>query len=534
MEGSEFYKDLLATVNEFKVASIGTVGKPMTGLIVGDLTGRVLAINNISTTGVAGSLQVVLEDPQIRWIETEIEEGRRFIEQNVAWIRSWIDSNLIYRACVQDEEDNRFGLGAQAEYLGQGNFPYRKESDSMETVDACKCVAKEWEKIGKCHVAQEVRVPLALVLQTTVNYMKEYGYTESANVTPFLNNLLHAFNNVPHFSHYPGKRFKYGEKPWLPKPTTEASNVEGTTLVNNLAAISARRRTLEHYSPDLTTPMFKEPPPLFDGDRRKQAEKNWEGLDLPIRGTCRVWSQFCKTCGSKRHKECPDSQLAECLYPLCSSRAVPHTTKLCKSLHWLCSECGMRGHVVDSHKHFCHEVLQRVFLKWAPFGLYTSLVYLDPNNDHYWSFFLHGVQVVDNKLAKEAQIVLLGQMELTKSIAKYWAVGRRPPEECLLQMTEEPTSITGNLQQRVYLSDGVNQSSLFIYRPKEDLSKLLPGKFAVIQIKSCSFRSVQGYCFIIFDDFDVVAESCDQLIGKPRHLRSDPEAWKSWTVFEEL
>ena len=532
LEGSEFYKDLLATVNEFKVASVGTVGKPMTGLIVGDLTGRVLAINNISTTGVALSLQLVLENRQIRWIQSAIEEVRQFLEDYVVWMKTWVDSDLIYRACVRDEEDNRFGREAQAEYLGQEEFPYLKRSDSKETVYTCKCVKKEREKIEKCRVAQEVRVPLALVLQTTVNYMKEYGYAESANITPFLNNLLHAFTNVPHISKFVWKRFKHGEKPWLPKPKAKTLYVEGTTLVNNLFQIAVYRRALEHYSTDLSTPMFKEPPLLFHGDRRKQAEKNWEGLELPNRGTDIVWSRFCITCGSRHLKECPDRQLAKCQYPLCNSPDVSHTTKVCQALHRWCYECGMTGHFVDAHKHFCHEVLQRVFLKWAPFGLYTSLVYLDPNNDHYWTFFLHGVQVVDNKLAKEAQIVLLGQMELTKSIAKYWAVGRLPPEDCLLQMTEEPTpKFLGYLQQRVCLSDGVNQSSLFIYRP-QGISKILPGKFAVLRVKCCSFRLLGGYCFVNFDDFEVVAESCDQLIGNPRHLERDPQSWKSWTVFE--
>ena len=259
-------------------------------------------------------------------------------------------------------------------------------------------------------MAQDVRVPLAIVLQTTINYMKDYGYTESANITPFLNNLLHAFTNLHHVYKPVFKRFKYGEKPWLPKPEnqTEKVYVDGTTIVNNLTRITAERRAFEQYSTDHATPMFKDQPRLFRGDHQKQAERNWEGHELPRVGSSLTWSRFCHTCGANRHKKCTlrEENLAKCIYPLCNCPELSHTVKVCKALHRWCSQCGMRGHFIDSHKQFCHEVLQRVFLKWAPFGIYTSLVYLHPNREDYWKFFINGEEIIDYKVAKEARIDL--------------------------------------------------------------------------------------------------------------------------------
>jgi hypothetical protein len=68
----------------------------------------------------------------------------------------------------------------------------------------------------------------------------------------------------------------------------------------------------------------------------------------------------------------------------------------------------MRGHMVEDHKKYCHETLQRIFIKWAPFGLYTSLVFLDPENKEYWTYFLFGVGVIDPK------IVLVAGLEFDK------------------------------------------------------------------------------------------------------------------------
>jgi hypothetical protein len=68
----------------------------------------------------------------------------------------------------------------------------------------------------------------------------------------------------------------------------------------------------------------------------------------------------------------------------------------------------MRRHMVEDHKKYYHETLHRVFIKWAPFGLYPSHVFLDPENTEYWTYYLFGVGVIDPK------IVLVAGLEFDK------------------------------------------------------------------------------------------------------------------------
>ena len=261
------------------------------------------------------------------------------------------------------------------------------------------------------HVAQNVRVPLGLLLKVTIVYMTEYGHGVDSNLLPFVNNLLHAFTNLHHFSKPILSRFKSHERPWLPKPEIQSEKffISGTSIVHDTNRITEERRAFSQYSTDLSTPLLDDPPEPFLGDKLKQAEQNWEGHQLPKERPSITWCRFCRVCGGK-HRKCPlrDSNTARCFYPLCNRPEKSHTTKVCRSLHRWCDQCGMRGHMVEDHKKYCHETLQRVFIKWAPFGLYTSLVFLDPENKEYWTYFLFGVGVIDPK------IVLVAGLEFDK------------------------------------------------------------------------------------------------------------------------
>ena len=407
LENSQFYQDMIATIDEYRIASFDTEGKPSaTALIVGDLKGRVIAINNLATTGIPNTLKPLMENRQVRWVQSAIEEDVDLLKKYVD-VQAWVDSGLIYRACVFDEEDSRFGTCVQGKFVGQEEFPYCKKLGSKKIVYLCNFHEGDWKDNERFHVCQDARAPLALVLKATVNYMTEYGYDGHDNIMPFLNNLLHSFVNLHHYSKPIFTRFRSGERPWLPKPEIQNEDVfiGGTSIVHDLNRITAERRALCQYSTDLSTPSFGEPPQLFLGDYQKQAENNWEGFELPWEGSQLTWTRFCRVCGGN-HRRCPirESNSAMCLYPLCARPQQSHTTKVCKTLHRWCQHCGLRGHLLNDHNKYCMETLQRVFLKWSPFGLYTSLVYLNPNCDYYWKFFLYGVGVIDHKVAREAGI----------------------------------------------------------------------------------------------------------------------------------
>jgi hypothetical protein len=405
LENSQFFHDMISTIDEYGVASFDTEGKPAaTALIVGDLKGRVIAINNLATLGIPKTLKPLMEDRQVRWIQSAIEEDVDLLKEYVD-VQAWVDSGLVYRACVFDEEGSRYGTSAQGEFIGQKDFPYCKKLGSKRIVYLCNFHESDWKDNERFHVCQDARAPLALVLKASVSYMREYSYDSQANVMPFLNNLLHSFVNLHHYSEPIFTRFQTDERPWLPKPEIQNEKVYigGTSIVHDLNRITEERRALCQYSTDLSTPSFEEPPQLFLGDYQKQAEKNWEDVELPWEGSQLTWTRFCRVCGGI-HRKCPlrETNSAMCLYPLCNRPRQSHTIKVCRTLHHWCQQCGLRGHFIESHKKYCLETLQRVFIKWSPFGLYTSLVYLNPNCDFYWKFFLYGVGVINHKLAREA------------------------------------------------------------------------------------------------------------------------------------
>ncbi len=455
LENSQFFQDMIATIEEYRVASFDTEGKPAaTALIVGDLKGRVIAINNLATTGIPQSLKPLLEDRQVRWVQSAIEEDVDLLKDYVD-VKAWVDSGLIYRACVFDEEGSRFGTCVQGKFVGQQEYPYCKKLGSKKIVYLCNFHEGDWKDNERFHVCQDARAPLALVLKATINYMEEYQYDGHANIMPFLNNLLHSFVNLHHYSKPIYTRFKSGERPWLPKPEIQNEKVyiNGTSIVHDLNRITAERQALSQYSTDLSTPCFGEPPQLFLGDFQKQAEKNWEGVELPREGSKITWTRFCRVCGGD-HRKCPlrESQSAKCLYPLCNKPELSHTIQICKALHRWCQQCGLRGHFIDSHEKYCVETLQRVFLKWSPFGLYTSLVYLDPNCDNYWKFFLRGVGEIDHKVAREAGINFYSSedMEVVVVIEESDEKAIEAAiEEAMIEMAEEEAAVAVAAEEEV-------------------------------------------------------------------------------------
>ena len=123
-------------------------------------------------------------------------------------------------------------------------------------------------------------------------------------------------------------------------------------------------------------------------------------------------------------------------------------------------------------------------------------------------------------------------MSLTKSIAEYWAVGKAPPDKCVLQLVGScllsvQDSKIRNI--RLQLSDGQNISSLFFYKQDEDIRKHLPTMNSIISLKDPRTVRYRGYNFHYFSDFDVVLESQGKIktINSPKFLASDPFFYKN-------
>ena len=97
----------------------------------------------------------------------------------------------------------------------------------------------------------------------------------------------------------------------------------------------------------------------------------------------------CRHCGSQDHESDVCTVLAvPCQYEH-GPEVVhqPHSIICCPSLHAFCNKCRTRGHVREVHGRNWKSAgeLRRIFLESAPFGLYTSLPYLnrDPKNAKY-------------------------------------------------------------------------------------------------------------------------------------------------------
>jgi len=91
---------MISTIDEYGVASFDTEGKPAaTALIVGDLKGRVNAINSLATLGIPKTLKPLTEDQQVLWIQSAIEEDVDLLKEYVD-VQAWVDSGLVYQACV--------------------------------------------------------------------------------------------------------------------------------------------------------------------------------------------------------------------------------------------------------------------------------------------------------------------------------------------------------------------------------------------------------------------------------------------------
>ena len=409
----QFADELVKCVDQHKIGSLDTEGKPATALLLGDIHGRVLVINNIPNTAVPTDIKNILQDPSVRWLQSNIEEDIDLLKPYVH-ISTWVDTALIYRACVDDSNKNRFGRGAQAEFLGQHDFPYCLKTPNQRKPYLCQFDSKKWRLHERCHVAQDARVPIGLALQCAVNYVKDYGYSNETNIVPFLHNFLNSFVIVQHQMQPVRERFICGKKAWLPNAGGQTVLENGCNIVNCTRFVSALDKEFTLFSTDLTTPMFIDPPDVSTLGAKAIAAKNWEGFDFPKDSTKIILGgRFCGTCGGRKVKKCPLRQENNvyCHYPFCSTPIHSHTVKVCKTLHHLCEVCGLRGHYPSAHNDYCAVVLKRVFIKWSPLGLYTSLVYLHPEEKTYWRWHYRGEDNVNNKLAAEANIPLSDMTE---------------------------------------------------------------------------------------------------------------------------
>ncbi len=122
-------------------------------------------------------------------------------------------------------------------------------------------------------------------------------------------------------------------------------------------------------------------------------------------------------------------------------------------------------------------------------------------------------------------------MNLTRSIANFWAVGVAPPYPCNLQVIKEVhVGFNGNYlpNRKVILSDGINMSSMFVYSPQIIIQlgdMQAPNIYSVIRITNTRYCSYQGRNYHFFGDYNVIAESPGRicLINNPYYLDSDPE-----------
>ena len=263
-----FLKNLIQTIGKYKVGSLDTEGKPVTALVIGDIEGRVLAINNLAVVGIPIKLKKLIEDSDNTWIQSNVEEDVQQLSKFVN-VKTYVDSALIYRTCVADTESNKFGRGVQAEYLGQTNFPYCTKNEANKIVFLCKFGQKNWHWRECLHVAQDVQVPIAIALQCTIEYMSENGYIGSDNLLPFLYNFLASFINISNDAVHRGRRFKPEQRSWLPIPASCRGQdyPKCCENLNSLSTVAQLRLNYRLFCTDMKTPMFADPPKLSFGEK---------------------------------------------------------------------------------------------------------------------------------------------------------------------------------------------------------------------------------------------------------------------------
>lgn len=400
---SEKFLNFVDSVRKHGIGCLDTENKPATILLLSDITGLSFAINNLSKVGIPDQIKQLLGSRTIKWLQSDIEED---VEQLIPYVTvsNWVNSIYLYRSCVEDEPGNKNGRGVQAVFLGQTHYPYYKK-EGKKFVYRCDFNRKNWGSRERLHALQDACVPVALALRIAITYMREYGFDDGAEILPFLHSMLNSFVKLRHPKPIVS-RFSDADRPWRPAPVVQDEKcvIDGPSIVHDLRRINEERYALDLYTTDLTTPRYQEPPPLVNNSRADQARENWRGHELPWDDGEMRFGRFCRYCAGPRHNKCPLHKKARCLYPLCRNPESPHVVKCCWSLHRFCEFCGLRGHPVEAHQRFCLEMLRRFFIKWSPFGLYTSLVYMEPQNPQYWMYFLYGTRMIDHRTALEAQI----------------------------------------------------------------------------------------------------------------------------------
>ena len=185
----------------------------------------------------------------------------------------------------------------------------------------------------------------------------------------------------------PGDLSPEPELNWLGSP--RESDEEKERGLNDLWTLTWIRQAQDDIVRRDYNPELKELP--TDLELQETAKRHWGPDDLPTKKFLKVtqreylFNMLCNKCGDKEHRsrDCPN-EYKKCQYDHLSIKQGEHAVDFCLELHAMCSLCQIRGHVRDLHQQDdCPDrvILESKFLQNAPFGKYTSVVYLHLSHD---------------------------------------------------------------------------------------------------------------------------------------------------------
>jgi len=416
----------------YKIGSFDTENDPATVLLIGDLIGNCFALNNFHEYKIPTELLKLLEDESVYWIQSGVQKDVQLLRDRGIHVKTWADSGFFYRMIVDNSEEMKFGRKAQAELLGQTDFPFFISQDERCNFGS----TSQWSRLERLHAKQDVRVPLGMLLKASLRYIqlrKYHPYTDlsdtvskhtfdacknisGASEQNWMSSIYYLITlvvNIPHPTPVRESNMfpvmsSIDVHNWLPRAVIQDAEFitnRGNPHLHDVARVVAEYQKFPLFDESLI-PTFE---PEKSLDRKIELIKErWKCFHLPTDGRSINNRIVCKACVKPKHRKgerCPIAgERVECLYPLCNLIRAKHQHKItvCFSLHKLCSACGMRGHFPVHHEKYSVLELRHIFLTYAHMGMWTSLVYLDANNPTFWMYHLNGTRRIDPKVALEA------------------------------------------------------------------------------------------------------------------------------------
>ena len=133
---------------------------------------------------------------------------------------------------------------------------------------------------------------------------------------------------------------------------------------------------------------------------------------------CRLRFFFhCRICGTGFHQteECTKAaDSTPCCYPHLGVKYPDHILPVCPALHAWCRQCWVRGHETSLHSSGRNRStagqLRRTFYEAAPFGMFTSAIFLQQNPDDIKKSFYRAGFLGNNRIWAPTENRLAGQI----------------------------------------------------------------------------------------------------------------------------